>query len=107
MDSMYKESGKLCAHYGCTAIGEHYQTNDGSHSSRYGKRRLQLKTSPKQLTVEEKSSDIWNLAEKDARKTSPLSANTFVVITEKWLPLASSLTSGPTIHLYTNFIVSL
>ena len=91
---MYKESGKLASHYGYKAIGEMYENNDGRSGSQYQTRRFFLKKDSSQLTEEEKESDIWNLAEKDARHTHPLSSNTFVITTERWLPLEVVLSPG-------------
>ena len=95
MDCMYKESGKLCNHFGADSIAVLYKRNDGVDSSRFEQPRRYLRTKVSELSDEQKAADIWSgLAQTDARKTSPLSACTYVLNTEYEFPLEICLTPG-------------
>lgn len=95
MDCAYKESGKLRSHYGASAIEKLYCQNDDGRHDRSKYPIYSLKTTADQLTAKEKKCNIWHLAETDARKTHPLSSNTFVISSgSSWLPLDINLSPG-------------
>lgn len=102
LDHAYKEAGKLRAHFSSESVATLYQSNDGRNTSNQSTRRFYLKTNESDLTEEEKMSEVWHLAETDRRIKHPLAANTFVMNTEKQLPLSFQLNQG--IYVYYKYI---